>query len=524
MQNTPVSSPENSSSQSSSLENIESNPPKEVSVEIYNLSTLAENYYNEGRYSESLKENEVLLQLLANMQQTQTFEKDLCKTFYRIGMTLMKQAQYAKSFEHLTKALDSVQLLLNDKKDDAEYFQVYANILRGLAEFYMNQDQYTEALDRVNQSLAIIAPIKEKTDKEFALSYNIQGRIFSLQGKYEEAIKTIEKALEILKMTGQSLELARAYYNLASAYNYLSQSDKVEENSKQSLEIYCQCSGPRHPEAACVYDMLGTVNLNKGYNEKALKNYRRSLKIRETFLDKIHPDLASSYENIGIIFYKNGNYQQALEYYNKSLEMRKSFFTENHLDIASSYNNIGITYYEQANYTLALENFEKSLNIRLKFYGQEDHTEVASSYNNLGNVHESMGEYSKAIDCLNNSLRIRIKCFGQNHIEVSAAYNNLAAIYHHLGQHKNAFENYIKSLRIFESATGEKKSGAGLRYFNLGLLAAENLDYNLALNYFLKANKTSSSEKRGIHLYSNNQIHRLEQAKLEFSSNINDKI
>jgi len=522
MQNTPVSSPENSSSQSSSLENIESNIPKDASVEIYNLSTLAENYYNEGRYSESLKENEALLQFLTTMPQTQVFEKDLCKTFYRIGMTLLKQAQYTRCFEYLTKAFDAVQLLLNDKKD--EYLQLYTNILRGLAEFYMNQDQYTEALERVNQSLAITATMKEKANQEFALNYNIQGRIFSLQGKYEEAIKTIEKALEILRMTGQSLELARAHYNLAVVYNYLSQSDKVEENSKQSLEIYCQCSGPRHPEAACVYDMLGTVNLNKGYNEKALKNYRRSLKIRETFLDKIHPDLASSYENIGIIFYKNGNYQQALEFYNKSLEMRKSFFTENHLDIASSYNNIGITYYEQANYTLALENFEKSLNIRLKFYGQEDHTEVASSYNNLGNVYESMGEFSKAIDCLNNSLKIRIKCLGENHIEVSAAYNNLAAIYHHLGQHKNAFENYIKSLRIFEAATGGKKSGAGLRYFNLGLLAAENLDYDLALNYFLKANKTSNSEKRGIHLYSNNQIHRLEQAKLEFNANINNKI
>ena len=94
------------------------------------------------------------------------------------------------------------------------------------------------------------------------------------QGEYKEAVKYLEKSIEIGERT-----LDKNDPNLADSYN----------------------------DIALVYDNMGEYS-------KALEHYDKSHKIYEIALPKNHPDLATSYSNIGRVYNNTGEYSKALEY------------------------------------------------------------------------------------------------------------------------------------------------------------------------------------------------------------------
>ncbi|CAF1997137.1 unnamed protein product [Rotaria magnacalcarata] len=133
-------------------------------------------------------------------------------------------------------------------------------------------------------------------DSDRAFIYHQLGWLKVDQGKYPEAIKFYEKALEIDRKT-----LPEDDASLASTYNNI----------------------------ALAYD-------NMGEYLKALEFYEKANKIYELSLPPNHPDLATSYNNIGLVYDNMGEYSKALEYYEKDLEITKKALPPTHPDLANT--------------------------------------------------------------------------------------------------------------------------------------------------------------------------------------------
>ncbi|CAF1977992.1 unnamed protein product [Rotaria magnacalcarata] len=182
------------------------------------------------------------------------------------------------------------------------------------------------------------------TDSERAHIYHQLGIKNYHQGKYQEAVKFYEKALEIKRKTlpEDDVSLAPTYSNIGIAYNNMGEYSKALEYYEKSTKILEISLPPTHPNLATSYNNIGGVYKNMGEYSKALEFYEKSLKIREISLPPTHPDLATSYNNIGTTYYGMGEYSKALSYLEKSLDICRKSLPATHPDIKSTMNSIAV--------------------------------------------------------------------------------------------------------------------------------------------------------------------------------------
>ena len=331
-------------------------------------------------------------------------------------------------------------------------------------------------LGHFNKAEDLYEILLEKTTAphERANIYNPLARSMEQQGKYTDAVRTYEKALEIRQKTlpPNHPDLATSYNNIGVCITRWASTRKhfhimkkhLKFNKKLFLQIiliwllltttsvWCMtrwASTRKHfhimkkhlkfdkklflqiiliwllltTTSVCVYDKMGEYS-------KALSYYEKALEIRQKTLPPNHPDLATSYNNIGLVYYKMGEYSKALSYYEKALEIRQKTLPPNHPDLATSYNNIGSVYYKMGEYSKALSYYEKALEIRQKTL-PPNHPDLATSYNNIGLVYYNMGEYSKALSYYEKALEIRQKTLPPNHPDLATSYNNIGCVLQH---------------------------------------------------------------------------------------------
>ena len=73
-------------------------------------------------------------------------------------------------------------------------------------------------------------------------------------------------------------------------------------------------------EAGC-YNNIGLVYDNQGRYEEALENYQKALKIALKALGEEHPSVATSYNNIGAVYYEKKEYKEAKESFETSISI-----------------------------------------------------------------------------------------------------------------------------------------------------------------------------------------------------------
>ena len=100
------------------------------------------------------------------------------------------------------------------------------------------------------------------------------------------------------------IQLAEAFYNLASELQEIGQLERAADNYRRSLEIY-----PNHAEA---HSSLGNVLRDLGQIDTAVTHYRWALEIK--------PDSAQVYFNLGYIRLDQGDLAAAEKYFNLALE------------------------------------------------------------------------------------------------------------------------------------------------------------------------------------------------------------
>ncbi|MFP5265444.1 MAG: tetratricopeptide repeat protein [Blastocatellia bacterium] len=194
------------------------------------------------------------------------------------------------------------------------------------------------------------------------------------RGRYHQAREWVEKAFNLLKLTGESDNKLKAH----------------------------------------LLNDLGSTCLALGEYKKSLQYYEDSLAIRLGLLGQDDPETATSYGNVGGAFGDLGDYKQQLEYAQKSLQIRLHLFGEGHPETATSYSNVGSAFGDSGDYKQQLDYHQKSLQIHLRLFG-EDHPHTALSYNNLGVAYEAQGDIKQSLDHRKKSLALLTTLLGSEH-------------------------------------------------------------------------------------------------------------
>jgi len=287
---------------------------------------------------------------------------------------------------------------------------------------------------------------------------NKSGGMLDVMLGHEKVGERIQIAVAMLdeaeKSGDESEDFATACNNLGGAMYEQGRYDEALENLRKALAIYELTLPEDHPSTAASYNNIGLVYDAQGAYDEALECLRKALAIRERTLGENHPDTAASYNNIGAVYHAQGEYDEALEYYEKDLAICKRTYGENHSSTATSYNNIGAVYYAQGKYDEALECHEKALAIYRRTLG-EDHPSTAASYNNIGAVYYAQGKYDEALECFEKALAICKRTLLEDHPDTAMNYHNIGGVYISIKKYKDAREHLRKAEAIRTEKLGE---------------------------------------------------------------------
>jgi tetratricopeptide (TPR) repeat protein len=188
------------------------------------------------------------------------------------------------------------------------------------------------------------------------LNFQNTGDYFNSVGYYTRAIY-IFAALRN-DTVEQRNEVALAFCNLATSYQYLADFMKSNECLYQALAIY---------NGVCMM----------------VKN------------EETEGNLADTYSHIAINYLNLHDYKKSIEYFESSLEIYKRIYDGNNLSIAQTLNNIGTSYQLLAEYEKSIEYFERSVDVFKNVYGDPAHPSVAAGNMNVENSRKMMESFGE---------------------------------------------------------------------------------------------------------------------------------
>ena len=494
--------------------------------EFKRLFQQARQLSKQGKYSEAIPLLERALVILENAGASET--PDAATVLNFLGLQHYYQGNYSKALPLFQRSL-----AIREKALGADHPNT-ATSLNNLAILYRDQGNYTEALPLLQRSLAILEkvlgldhPEVSTVLKKLAKLYEAQGKgtqaeplyrrtreieakikpplvapgeveelerllqqadQFSKQGKHNEAIPLLERALVIVENAGvYEIATATLIINfLGMQHYYQGNYSKALPLFQRSLAITEKVLGAEHPYTATSLHNLALLYKAQGNYTEALPLFQRSLAVYEKALGAEHPNVAGSLNNLAELYRDQGNYTEALPLLQRSLAIYEKALGAEHPYTATSLNNLAILYKTQGNYTEALPLFQRSLTILEKALGAE-HPNVASSLNNLAELYREQGKYTEALLLFQRSLTILEKALGAEHPNVATSLNNLAQLYKIQGKYTEALPLLQRSFAILEKALGAEHPNVATNLNNLAGLYRDQGNYTEALPLYQRS-------------------------------------
>ena len=282
-----------------------------------------------------------------------------------------------------------------------------------------------------------------------ALALKNIGRGYYMQGKYFDAIKIWQEALEVYKSVGDSTGVANmlsnqgaVYFNQGDEAKSLElhlQSLRMSENLNDSLRILTSLTN------------IGAVYLNKEATyKKALEYFLRSYAYSKAIKDPY--SIGTSAANLGETYFKIGDNKTALFYLNESI---KAY--EGEEDLPYSINYIGRVYTKEKEYQKAINSHTQAFDISKKLDLRLD---MAQSLVGIAQAYSAKGDIASSIAAYKQSLEISKPL--NTMIEIKDAYAGLSEDYAKLSDFNNAYHYQDLLLAIKDTiynTTTDKKLG-----------------------------------------------------------------
>ena len=371
-------------------------------------------------------------------------------------LTLLEGAQLeeerAKIRLHLSKVYERLDIA-KSKEFAAQALEYNNDSLKseacnqlGRAYFYLNK--LDSASYHFKKSIDLLKSINLE-DKAASVGISL-GAVQLRQGNYKAAINTLLDGAAFFEKSKDSINMAKCYSNVSSAFGELADTEKAILYGEKALQIF-------NAKDMVPYKMITLPNLAGHFLKLGDSLKARNYLLEAEGLAKKRNDkfsLARIYNNLGNMYLET-DYRQSEKYLSQALAIRKE--TKNNDGIGTLYNNLGYLYLQQGNPQKAIS----FLNNALEF-GQG--TNESTTLNNLSDAYKNLGNYKMALEyagkktALNDSI---LKVDSQKAIaEISTKYET------------EKKEREILDLKNANLETDiKRKQNENLLYVALGLLA-----------------------------------------------------
>lgn len=216
--------------------------------------------------------------------------------------------------------------------------QAYVEVYRG--RYLWRTQQWVLAEERLNKALIILNQINKP--ELMAIAFHALGDTYRAQGRYQEALDSCLKCVELWERLNEPFGLANGLINLGLTYRNIRLFSQAVTTLQRSTEIAKQMKATAL-QAKALYLQAGAL-LEQGALQSAKDILSASILLLEQQeqTEEILDDLAIALRETGMVLTLEGDYSKATEVINRSKEMAAS--ANNHLSIILGDMNLSFLY------------------------------------------------------------------------------------------------------------------------------------------------------------------------------------
>lgn len=253
-------------------------------------------------------------------------------------------------------------------------------------------------------------------EKAHGIALRNLARLSSWLGRFDEASRTLAKAMELLGGDAETMDL-------------MGQNAAARNEPEEAISLYRRAL-EINPDYSDARLHLGMELFDQGLQAEALVQLRRAL--------DLDPNSAEAHTQVGIALAAAGQREQAITHYRRALELRPRY--------PVAHNNLGAELGAKDDAEGAISHLQEAIEIN---------PDYADARINLGYMYAARGDYADAVPQYIRALDINPNSF--------EAHFNLGSALHQMGDSPRAVDSFVRALRINPaSAEGHFSLGVAL--------------------------------------------------------------
>jgi tetratricopeptide (TPR) repeat protein len=208
----------------------------------------------------------------------------------------------------------------------------------------------------------------EPTDQELSRLYecmadfHFNNQLYEpAQANYQIAINKSADPQSLSRLESRLDQIQEIANCRAQARDYRAQAEgELADLYDQAASQLSRVQSGKHSQLAAVYDDIGQLYYNQGYNKRAEEYYHKCVRIWEEVVPANHPGLAKIYNSFGLLYGVKGDYSLAEMYFQKGLRIWEEVLPAKHPDLLQIYTNLGALYRVKGDHSLAMEFYQKA--------------------------------------------------------------------------------------------------------------------------------------------------------------------
>lgn len=330
-------------------------------------------------------------------------------------------------------------------------------------------EQYAEAKQYNQRSLAIREHCFGRDDPQVAENLHYQGDLLDWQGDYAAARPYHFHALEIRRraLGDDHSATATSLNHVGEILHALCDYPNAHTHYQQALDAFARCFGPDHPAVADVENNLGLLLNAMGMYAVAQPHAERAVAIWERSATLHSPRQSMALNNLGYVLRAQGHYGEARPFLERALAIREVIYGPANTAVGVTLNHLGRTAYYLGDLDAAQRYLERAMTIFSQSLG-EDHPITASTIGNLGMLYLDRGNLAQAQPRLEHALAIHQRRCGPDHRHTGRSANRLGVFFAQVDDAPHARAFFELALTIRERVLGQSHHDTANTYIHLG--------------------------------------------------------
>lgn len=301
-----------------------------------------------------------------------------------IGVMLARQEKYDECIEVTERALTMTT---------EDNLNLLRSIHSNLAYLYKEKGEFGKAEEHYRERITIMKRQGNETSPhDLADAYDDLGVCLFLLDKNEEAIKKLERALDILKESkGENQLIAAIHNHLAQVFRENEDFGRAEFHYKENIKYLKNLEGVSNDVIADILTKVGVMLVRQEKYDEAIDVTERALSLTSNeniaLLTSIHSNLASLYN-------KKSEYEKAENHYRERISLIEKDGDANYHYLAIAYDDLGVCLHQLNKNDEAVDNLEHALSMV-----ETDENEaqlIAQIHQHLSQVYSAVGASEKA--------------------------------------------------------------------------------------------------------------------------------